>query len=103
MAGLGSDPARQAHDTIRGYIYQILRSILVWLDLGDQDQLFLEGAEDLDRIEGTDALIACVTSATPASTNTLGLRDGAQVGAIDEAIETMKREVALNDEVQVAM
>ena len=57
MAGLGSDPARQAHDTIRGYIYQILLSILVWLDLGDQEQLFLEGAEDLDRTEGTDALI----------------------------------------------
>lgn len=40
MVGLVSDPARQAHDTFRGYIYQILRSILVWLDLGDNEQLF---------------------------------------------------------------
>ena len=56
MAGLVSDPARQAHDTFRGYIYQILRSILVWLELGDKEQLFLEGAEDLDRVDHTDAL-----------------------------------------------
>lgn len=56
MARLTNDPARQAHDTIRGYIYQILRSILVWLDLDDDEQLFLEGAEDLDRIDGDDAL-----------------------------------------------
>jgi tetratricopeptide (TPR) repeat protein len=56
MAGLVSDPARQAHDTFRGYIYQILRSILVWLDLGDEEQLFLEGAEDLDRIDHADVL-----------------------------------------------
>ncbi len=56
MAGLVSDPARQAQDTLRGYIYQILRSILVWLDLSDDEQLFLEGAEDLDRIKGTQAL-----------------------------------------------
>lgn len=56
MAGLVSDPARQAQDTFRGYIYQILRSILVWLDLDDDEQLFLEGAEDLDRIDGTEAL-----------------------------------------------
>jgi len=56
MAGLVSDPARQAHDTFRGYIYQILRSILVWLELGDEEQLFLEGAEDLDRVDHTVAL-----------------------------------------------
>ena len=56
MAGLVSDPARQAQDTFRGYIFQILRSILVWLDLGDDEKLFLEGAEDLDRIDDTGAL-----------------------------------------------
>jgi tetratricopeptide (TPR) repeat protein len=56
MAGLVSDPARQAHDTFRGYIYQILRSILIWLELGDEEQLFLEGAEDLDRVDHAAAL-----------------------------------------------
>lgn len=56
MAKLASDPARQAHDTFRGYIYQILRSIVVWLDLGDEEHLYLEGAEDLDRIDGDNAL-----------------------------------------------
>lgn len=56
MAGLVSDPARQAHDTFRGYIYQILRSILVWLELSNEEQLFLEGAEDLDRVDHAGAL-----------------------------------------------
>ncbi|CAH0338612.1 hypothetical protein [Rhizobium sp. CECT 9324] len=56
MAGLVTDPARQANDTFRGYIYQILRSMLVWLELGDDEQLFLEGAEDLDRIDPAGAL-----------------------------------------------
>jgi hypothetical protein len=56
MTGLVSAPARQAHDPIRGYIYQILRSMLVWLDLGADEQLYLEGAEDLDRIQDGDAV-----------------------------------------------
>lgn len=57
MAELVSDPARQAHDTIRGYVFQILRSILVWIDLYGDEQLFLEGAEDLDRINSAEATI----------------------------------------------
>lgn len=55
MTRVEGDPARQAKDALRGYIYQILRSILVWIDLGDSEELYLEGAEDLDRIDGTVA------------------------------------------------
>src|SRR5688572_27994969 len=47
---LVNDRAREAVDSIRGYSYQILRSIRVWLDLGDDEILVLEGAEDLDRV-----------------------------------------------------
>jgi len=37
---------------MRGYSYQVLRSVLVWIELGDDEILYLEGAEDLDRISG---------------------------------------------------
>ncbi|MBA8840939.1 hypothetical protein [Ochrobactrum sp. RH2CCR150] len=40
MAGLVSDPARQAHDTFRGYIYQILRSIQVCWSLVTMSNCF---------------------------------------------------------------
>ncbi|NMN07515.1 MULTISPECIES: hypothetical protein [unclassified Novosphingobium] len=81
MAGLVSDPARQAQDTFRGYIYQILRSIVVWLDLGDDEQLFLEGAEDLDRIEGTEALTEQVKDT--AGSGNITLRTASVVDAIN--------------------
>lgn len=81
MAGLVSDPARQAQDTFRGYIYQILRSILVWLDLGDDEQLFLEGAEDLDRIEGSKALTEQVKET--AGSGSITLRTASVVAAIN--------------------
>lgn len=81
MAGLVSDPARQAQDTFRGYIYQILRSILVWLDLGDDEQLFLEGAEDLDRIDGTEALAEQVKDT--AGSGNITLRTASVVDAIN--------------------
>ncbi|MDK1390018.1 hypothetical protein QN224_32385 [Sinorhizobium sp. 8-89] len=45
-----NDPAREAVDTMRGYSYQILRSVEAWLGLGDGEILVLEGAEDLDQI-----------------------------------------------------
>ena len=50
MTKLVTDPARQAHDALRGYIYQVVRSVLAWIDLSDGEELYLEGAEDLDRI-----------------------------------------------------
>lgn len=81
MAGLVSDPARQAHDTFRGYIYQILRSILVWLDLGDDEQLLLEGAEDLDRIDGAEALTEQVKDT--AGSGNVTLRTASVVDAIN--------------------
>lgn len=35
MTGLETDPKRQAHDALRGYVYQIVRSVLIWLELGN--------------------------------------------------------------------
>jgi hypothetical protein len=44
------DNARVAADSMRGSWSQIWRSVLVWLDLDDDERLFLEGAEDFDRV-----------------------------------------------------
>jgi hypothetical protein len=49
---LVNDPAREAAASTRGYWAQIWRSVLVWLDLGETERLYLEGAEDIDRING---------------------------------------------------
>ena len=46
--GLKTDPKRQASDSLRGYRYQILHSVDAWLDLADNETLYLEGAEDFD-------------------------------------------------------
>jgi len=45
---LHGDPKRQAVATIEAYDYQIWRTLEQWLQLGPDDQLYLEGAEDFD-------------------------------------------------------
>jgi len=45
---LQGDESRQAVAALRGYRYQILRSIHEWLTLTEGEILFLEGAEDFD-------------------------------------------------------
>ena len=37
---------------MRGYWAQVWRSVLTWMDLGESERLYLEGAEDLDRVAG---------------------------------------------------
>jgi hypothetical protein len=49
---LVNDPAREAAASMRGYWAQVWRSVLVWLDLDETERLYLEGAEDIDRING---------------------------------------------------
>jgi len=49
------DPSRVAADSIRGYWSQVWRSVLAWLELTDDERLFLEGAEDFDKVGPTDA------------------------------------------------
>ena len=43
-----ADSKRQATASIEGYRYQILHSVNAWLDLADNDILYLEVAEDFD-------------------------------------------------------
>ena len=43
-----ADSKHQAHASIEGYFYQILHSVNAWLDLADNDSLYLEVAEDFN-------------------------------------------------------
>lgn len=52
---LPSNPARQAVDTLGGYDYQIWTSIEAWLLLGGDEVIYLEGAEDIDRVGASGA------------------------------------------------
>ena len=52
---LQADPKRQAHNQLRGYLYQIWHSVDAWLDLVEDEVLYLEGAEDFDRISDDTA------------------------------------------------
>ena len=45
---LKANSQRQAHASLKGYLYQIWHSVHAWLDLADDDILYLEGAEDFD-------------------------------------------------------
>lgn len=47
---LKADPERQAHNSLRGYLYQIWHSVNAWLDLSEDEILYLEGAEDFDKV-----------------------------------------------------
>ena len=53
--GLEADPKRQAHNQLRGYLYQIWHSVNAWLDLADNETLYLEGAEDFDIVSDDTA------------------------------------------------
>jgi hypothetical protein len=42
------DKAREAIDALKGYVYQIYQSALAWIELGPEEFLFLEVAEDYE-------------------------------------------------------
>ena len=80
-APLKSSAAREAVDSLRGYSYQILRSIETWIDLQEGAILVLEGAEDLDLIEETGAATVEQVKDTSGSGN-VTLRSGSVLEAI---------------------
>ena len=51
------DTAREAIDSLRGYVYQVYQSALAWTELNDDEFLFLEVAEDY-AVAAKDALQA---------------------------------------------
>lgn len=93
VRGLVGDPARQANDSLRGYIYQVLRSIVVWLELAENEELYLEGAEDLDRINNAEALTEQVKDT--AGSGSITLRTASVVDAITHFWEHATRNPAV--------
>ncbi|SPZ48646.1 ATP-dependent transcriptional regulator [Agrobacterium tumefaciens] len=65
---------------MRGFSFQILRSIDAWLDLPSGEILMLEGAEDLDRIGPEGALVEQVKDT--AGSGNITLRTAAVLAAI---------------------
>jgi hypothetical protein len=49
------DESRQAVPALRGYRYQIPRTVYEWLDLKEGTRLYLDGAEDFDIVSFTTA------------------------------------------------
>lgn len=47
---LTGDEARRADSTVRGYLYQFWLTTEAWIEIGPDDLLFVEGAEDYDAI-----------------------------------------------------
>lgn len=71
-------PDRDATASIRGYVYQIYQSVLVWMLLGEDDVLVLEGAEDFD----VHAESSVVTTQVKCEVRNVTLRSAAVVDAI---------------------
>ncbi|HZV04872.1 MAG TPA: hypothetical protein VE999_07300 [Gemmataceae bacterium] len=76
-----NDPARGAAASIRGYWAQIWRSVLAWMDLGEAERLYLEGAEDFDRDSGLGAGTVQVKDVT----GNVTLRSSDVIESIDNA------------------
>ncbi len=56
MQPLPRTPEREALGAMGGYDYQVWRSIESWLMLPDGEVLFLEGAEDIDRVNSAETV-----------------------------------------------
>ncbi len=57
---LKANSKRQATDSLRGYRYQILHSVNAWLNLADDETLYLEGVEDFDIVSDEAATLVQV-------------------------------------------
>jgi hypothetical protein len=78
---LVNDPAREAAASMGGYWAQVWRSVLAWMELGETERLYLEGAEDFDRISG----LAAETIQVKNVVGNITLRSGDVIEAIDNA------------------
>lgn len=89
QAPLSADAKRQAVDPIRGYLYQIWRSVFAWIELSDTDLLYLEGAEDFDELRGSAAVVTQVKDTAKSGSKTLRSED--VLDAIQNFLDVRKR------------
>src|SRR5712691_8060770 len=81
IEGLVGDKRRESTNSIRGYVYQAYQSVLAWMRLGEEEVLFLEGAEDFD-VHSAEGVIATQVKDT-AGSGTFTLRSDDAVDAIN--------------------
>lgn len=86
------DPAREAIDSLRGYVYQIYQSALAWTEIKGGEFLFLEVAEDF-AIVAAKALEAVQVKET-AGRVTINSDD--IVASIDSFVELQEKNPSLN-------
>jgi len=86
------DPAREAIDSLRGYVYQIYQSALAWTEIKDDEFLYLEVAEDF-AVTAANALKAVQVKET-ARRVTINSDD--IVASIDSFIELQEKNPSLN-------
>lgn len=76
MPPLSGDAARQAMDSLAGYDYQILRTTEAWLQLGVDEKIYIECAEDYDVIRPQSAVATQLkNSPTNITLNSEDVRD----------------------------
>jgi hypothetical protein len=87
-SGVSGDPTRQAVGALRGYAYQIYVSAIAWLQLRENQELYLEVAEDY-AVAANGALIAVQVKDTAASGSvTLG---SSQAAALLDSLVQLKQ------------
>ena len=86
------NPAREAIDSLRGYVYQIYQSALAWTEIKDNEFLFLEVAEDFV-VAAANALEAVQVKET-AGHVTINSDD--IVASIDSFVELKEKTPSLN-------
>jgi hypothetical protein len=57
MSELQGDSSRQAVSLFKGIDYQIWQTVLSWIDLGENEILVVEGAEDFDKLSQYSATV----------------------------------------------
>jgi hypothetical protein len=86
-AGPQGDPAGQAAASLRGYAYQLYASAVAWLKLSDDEELYLEVAQDY-AVAARDALAAVQVKDTEATVTIVS--EGARQ-AIDDFVDLVGR------------
>lgn len=85
------DKAREAIDSLRGYVYQLYQSALAWIELEPEEFLFLEVAEDY-AVVAADALNAVQVKDTGHNV-TINTED--IVASIDSFVDLRQKNPAL--------
>jgi hypothetical protein len=83
------DSARQAIASLRGYAYQLFASALAWLDLRDDQDLYLEVAEDYATV-ASDAVHAVQVVDTKES-GSITLQSAEVHAALDAFVDLVER------------